>query len=242
MHPPQTHRDLPSENRWPHGISTVAAGIACWLWGGVAIVSGVGLLVLLAISRASADGAEQPPLFRFIAQGWVLLHTLEGTRLPGLDIEPRRLSHYTNWDFVEAYLTGSALLAFVFAVALWLTASGLAHGCRWAFRIVAALSSVAAVAIAVYAVWCICYEVSADVLALIAIAAAIPAALAVTSFPQAFRPNPTEDPAGRRRNSLTRPLLLLILSAHALLLVPAIACAWVVLGSLGRQVWLAWDS
>ena len=192
--------------------------------------------------RVSADGVEQPPFFRFIAQAWTLVHSLGGTQLPGLDIEPRRLYHYTNWDFDEAYLTGSALVAFVLAAALWMTASGLASGCSWAFRNVAALSSVAALAIAAYAALCIWYRVSVEVLAYMAIAVAIPSALAVTSFPQAFRPRPMEPPEARRRNSLMRPLLLLVLSAHALLLVPALACAWVLIGILVKQVWLAWVS
>jgi hypothetical protein len=98
------------------------------------------------------------------------------------------------------------------------------------------------VAIAAYAVWYISYGASAGVLVVIAITAAVPAAIAATSFPQAVRPSRLEHPAAGRWNPLTRPFLLLLLSAHALLVVPALTCAWVLVGILVRQVWLAWAS
>ena len=183
---------------------------------------------------------EQSLLFRLIAQAWFVLQALGATRLPGLDIDPRRLYHYTNRDFDDAFLIGSALIALIFAAAVWMTVYGLGRGSRWAFRSVVGLTSVAAVAIAAYAAWYISYGASADVLAVIAVAAAVPAALAATSFQQAIRPNPVEHAPAGRRNPLTRPALLLLLSAHALLIVPALACAWVLVGILVTQVWLAW--
>jgi len=170
------------------------------------------------------------------------LQALGATRLPGMDIDPRRLYHYTNRDFDDAFLIGSALIAFTFAAAVWMTGYGLGRGSRWAFRSFVGLSSVAAVAIAAYAAWYISYGASADVLAVIAVAAAVPAAVAATSFQQAIRPNPVELAPAGLRNPLTRPLLLLLLSAHASLVVPAIACAWLLVGILVRQVWLAWAS
>ncbi len=242
MLPSVTHRGQPSEDRRTRAIASLAAGVACWLWGGVAIVAGMSLLVLFAVNRAWADGVEQSLLFRLIAQAWIVLQALGATRLPGMDIDPRRLYHYTNRDFDDAFLIGSALIAFLFAAAVWMTGYGLGRGSRWAFRSFVGLSSVAAVAIAAYAAWYISHGASADVLAVIAVAAALPAALAATSFQQAIRPSPVEHAPAGRRNPLTRPALLLLLSVHAMLVVPALACAWVLAGILVRQLWLAWAS
>ena len=84
---------------------------------------------------------------------------------------------------------GSAFIAFTFGAAVWVTGYGLGRGSRWAFRNVVRLSSVATVAIAAYAAWYITYGASADVLTVIAIAAAVPAVLAAALFPQAVGPN-----------------------------------------------------
>jgi len=242
MVPSVTHRGHSSQNRRTRDISSVAALIACWLWGSVAIVAGLALLALFAINRAWADGVNQSLLFRLIAQAWIVLQALGATRLPGLDIDPRRLSHYTNLDFDDVFLISSIFIAFTFAAVVWTTFCGLRQGSRWAFRSVVFLSLVTAAAIAAYAAWYISYGASADVLAVFAITAAVPAALAATSFPQASRPDPLEPPAAGRRNPLTRPVLLLLLSLHASLVVPVLACAWVLAGILVRQVWLAWAS
>lgn len=236
------HHSHSSENRRSGDISVVAACVACWFWAGLALMSGLALLALLAINRAWDDGVEESLLFRLIAQAWFLVHALEATRLPGPNIDPRHLYHYANRDFDDAFLIGSAVIAFALAAAFLMIVSGLARGRRWALWSLLGMTSVAALVIAAYAVWGLSHGAPADVLAVIAFAAAVPAALAATLFHRAIRPDPFEPPPGGRRNPLMRPALLLLFSAHAVPIVPALACTCVVAGILVRQVWLAWTS
>ncbi len=236
------HRGDSSVNHRSRNISIVAACMACWFWAGLAIMACLALLALLAITRVWDDGVQQSPLFRLICLAWVLLNAHGATRLPGLNIEPRRLYHYANRDFDDAFLIGSALIAFALAAAFLVIVSGLGQGRRWAIWSFVGMTSVAALVIAAYDLWCLSQGAPADVLAAIAFAAAVPASLAATSCRQPIQPDPVEhDPSGRR-NSLMRPALLLLFSAHALLVVPAFACVCVLVGVFVRQFWLAWSS
>ncbi len=200
------------------------------------------LLAFLAITRVWDDGVQQSPLFRLISLAWVLLNAHEATRLPGLNIEPRRLYHYANRDFDDAFLIGSAVITFALAAALSMTASGLGRARRWAIWSFVSMTSVAALVIVAYDVWCLSQGAPAGFLAAIAFTAAVPAALATISCRQPIQPDPVEHDPSWRRNSLIRPALLLLFSAHALLVVPAFACVCVLVGVFVRQFWLAWAS
>jgi hypothetical protein len=214
---------------------TVAAGIACRLWSCIALATGATLIALFVINRTWNDGVDQPLLFRLIVLAWSTLRDLEMTRLPSLDLDQRRLFHYTNRDFGDGFLMGSALAGLAAGTVLWMTASGLVRGDRCAWLRFVGLSAAVAAAIAAYGGWYVYQGGAPSGLALISITAVVPASLAFATHRQMGRSN---RPQFSGSGPLVRPLLLLLITAHAALLVPALACAWILLGILVRWTWL----
>jgi hypothetical protein len=235
MNPPETIARL----HRPADGSTWMAGVACWLWGVVALGVAAALLVITAIDRSRIDREPQPLLFRLLLEGVMTLHFNRLDWLPGMNFDPRRLGHFLNRDFDDAYLVGSATVALAFAAACWLAGSGLGRGERWARAFVLALTWGSSAAIVAYGLESMVIGAPLGGLAVLAAASLVPAALAVDLTRRDDQPGSSPS---RRRVPLTRSCLLLILSADAMLIVPLGALAWVHMGMLARSAWLGWVS